>query len=155
MSLPVTRRIARAALLVAAGAAPVVAAAGSASAAELPTKALGGLTAPLDSQNTSATLDHTARDGVGLVNAAGSKAATKLAPALVETAGPVVKKAMPLTQGAVDKAESVARPIAKKGVSTSTLPLDAAKTATGLVGSPQGLLAPAKGLLGGLPLGGR
>lgn len=153
MSLPVTRRIARAALLVAAGAAPVVAAAGSASAAELPaTKALGGLTAPLDSRNTSETLDHTTRDGVGLVNAAGSKAATKLAPALVETAGPVVKKAMPLTQAAADKAESVARPIAKKGISTSTLPLDAAK---GLVGSPQGLLAPAKGLLGGLPLGGR
>ncbi|MYZ38804.1 ATP-binding protein, partial [Streptomyces sp. SID4917] len=36
MSLPVTRRIARAALLVAAGAAPVIGAAGSASAAALP-----------------------------------------------------------------------------------------------------------------------
>ncbi|MBA2944350.1 ATP-binding protein [Streptomyces himalayensis] len=47
MSLPLTRRIARAALLVAAGAAPVVGAAGSASAAQLPVDApkLGGLTA--------------------------------------------------------------------------------------------------------------
>ena len=36
MSLPLTRRIARAALLVAAGAAPVVGAAGSASAVDLP-----------------------------------------------------------------------------------------------------------------------
>ncbi|MGI5260039.1 ATP-binding protein [Streptomyces angustmyceticus] len=152
MSLPVTRRIARAALLVAAGAAPVVAAAGSASAAELPAKTLGGLTAPLDSQNTSRTLDHTARHGVGLLNAAGSKAATKLAPALVETAGPVVKKAMPLTRGTADKAEAVVRPLAKNGVSTNSLPLDVAK---GLVGSHQGLLAPAQGLLGGLPLGGR
>ncbi len=45
MSLPVTRRIARAALLVAAGAAPVVAVAGTANAADQ-TKAadLGGLT---------------------------------------------------------------------------------------------------------------
>ncbi|AOP49946.1 ATP-binding protein [Streptomyces lydicus] len=154
MSLPVTRRIARAALLVAAGAAPVVAAAGSAVAAELPVKApdLGGLTAPLDSRNTSQALDHTARTGVGLLNAAGSKAATKLAPALVETAGPVVKKAMPLTQGVVDKAESVARPIAKRGVSTDALPLDAVK---GLIGSPKGALTqPGGGLLGGLPVGG-
>ncbi|MGP8299315.1 ATP-binding protein [Streptomyces inhibens] len=157
MSLPVTRRIARAALLVAAGAAPVVAAAGSASAVELPAKTpdLGGLTAPLDSQNTSKTLDHTAHDGVGLLNAAGSKAATKLAPALVETAGPVVKKAMPLTQGATDKAEGLLRPTLKNGLSTNTLPLDVAK---GLLGGPVQKLAgaPAKGgLLGGLPLGGR
>ncbi len=36
MSLPLTRRIARTALLIAAGAAPVVGAAGAASAAELP-----------------------------------------------------------------------------------------------------------------------
>ncbi|KOG46658.1 ATP-binding protein [Streptomyces decoyicus] len=150
MSLPVTRRIARAALLVAVGAAPVVAAAGTATAAEPAAKALGGLTAPLDSQNTSQTLDHTARHGVGLVNEAGSKAATKLAPALVETAGPVVKKAMPLTQGAADKTESVVRPVAKHGITTNALPL-----AKDLVGSPQGLLAPAQSLLGGLPLGGR
>ncbi|MEU5208252.1 ATP-binding protein [Streptomyces sp. NPDC020742] len=154
MSLPVTRRIARAALLVAAGAAPVVAAAGSASAAELPVKApdLGGLTAPLDSQNTSKTLDRTAQQGVGLINEAGGKAATKLAPALVETAGPVVKKAMPLTRGAVDRAEGVARPVAKHGISASS-PLDAV---TGLVGAPQGPLGQVPGgLLGGLPLGGR
>lgn len=47
MSLPLTRRIARAALLVAAGAAPVVGAAGSASALDhsiAPTGALAGVT---------------------------------------------------------------------------------------------------------------
>lgn len=44
------------------------------------------------------------------------------------------------------------RPIAKHGVSTNTLPLEVAK---GLLGSSKGLLAPAQGLLGGLPLGGR
>ena len=45
MSLPLTRRIARAALLVAAGAVPVVGAAGSASAVDLPAAdGLSGLT---------------------------------------------------------------------------------------------------------------
>lgn len=47
MSLPLTRRIARAALLLAAGAAPVVGAAGAASAAGLESvPQLGALTAP-------------------------------------------------------------------------------------------------------------
>ncbi|MDG4866190.1 ATP-binding protein, partial [Streptomyces sp. T-3] len=46
MSLPLTRRIARAALLTAAGAASAVGAAGSASAVDLPaTPDLGGLSA--------------------------------------------------------------------------------------------------------------
>ncbi|MFD8547975.1 ATP-binding protein [Streptomyces sp. NPDC059649] len=154
MSLPVTRRIARAALLVAAGAAPVVAAAGPASAASLPVKApdlVGGLTAPLDSHKTGDSLDRAAHHGVGVLNEAGNKAATKLAPALVETAGPVVKKALPLTQGAADKAEHVVRPVAKNGVSTSSLPV---KAAGGLLGSPEALAGKAAGLLGGLPLDG-
>ncbi|BDM72439.1 hypothetical protein HEK616_59260 [Streptomyces nigrescens] len=148
MSLPVTRRIARAALLVAAGAAPVVAAAGTASAANLPVKApdlVGGLTAPLDSHKTGDTLDRAAHHGVGVLNEAGNKAATKLAPALVETAGPVVKKAMPLTQGAADKAEKVVRPVAKEGVSTDSLPV---KAASGLLGAPDALAGKAAGLLG-------
>ncbi|MCK7624131.1 ATP-binding protein [Streptomyces sp. RS10V-4] len=147
MSLPVTRRIARAALLVAAGAAPVVAAAGSASAVDLPPKGneLGGLTT-LDSANTSKTLDRTARTGVGLVNETGTQAAHTLAPALVKTLGPVVEKAAPLTQEAADRTEGVVRPVAKRGISTNTLATDAVK---GLVGSPEGLLKPATGLLGG------
>ncbi|MEW1659988.1 MULTISPECIES: ATP-binding protein [unclassified Streptomyces] len=152
MSLPVTRRIARAALLVAAGAAPVVAAAGSAHAVDLPPKGeLGGLTT-LDSANTGKTLDNTARTGVGLVNEAGSQAAQTLAPALVKSLGPVVEKAAPLTQETAHKAEDVARPVVKRGVSTNTLATDVVK---GLIGSPTGLLKPAAGLLGGLPLGGR
>ncbi|GAU65288.1 hypothetical protein SSP35_01_06260 [Streptomyces sp. NBRC 110611] len=124
MSLPVTRRIARAALLVAAGAAPVVAAAGSASAAELPAKApgLGGLTAPLDSQNTSKSLNHGTRDGVDVVNATSKAATQKLAPAAGETATPAMKKTMPLTNGVVGKVEGAARPLVKDGVSTNTLP---------------------------------
>ncbi|WP_310722744.1 ATP-binding protein [Streptomyces sp. N2A] len=169
MSLPVTRRIARAALLVAAGAAPVIAAAGTASAANLPVKApdlVGGLTAPLDSHKTGDTLDRAAHQGVGVLNEAGNKAATKLAPALVETAGPVVKKAMPVTRGATDKAEKVVRPVAKDGLSTDSLPLKAAGgllgapdalagKATGLLGAPDALAGKATGLLGGLPVGGK
>jgi hypothetical protein len=147
MSLPVTRRIARAALLVAAGAAPVVAAAGSASAVDLPAKApdLGGVTT-LDSANTSKTLDSTARDGVALLNEAGGKAATELAPALVKTAGPIVHKASPLTQRTADTAEGLLGKTAKKGVSTDSLPTDAAQGALGNL--------PVNGLLGGLPIGG-
>ncbi|MEV2213079.1 ATP-binding protein [Streptomyces sp. NPDC050997] len=62
MSLPLTRRIARAALLVAAGAAAGVGAAGSASAApELPAAPnLGGLTA-LDGANVDNTVDSAAK----------------------------------------------------------------------------------------------
>ncbi|MFD3733446.1 ATP-binding protein [Streptomyces sp. NPDC058632] len=69
MSLPLTRRIARAALLVAAGAAAGVGAAGSASAApELPaTPSLGGLTV-LDGAGATGAVDgatHTVTDTAG------------------------------------------------------------------------------------------
>ncbi|MEU7181831.1 ATP-binding protein [Streptomyces celluloflavus] len=136
MSLPVTRRIARAALLVAASAAPVAAVAGTASAADLPKAPdLGGLTT-LDSAGTSENLDHTAKDAIGVVNTAGHKAAETLAPALIETGGAVIQQAAPTTQKAADAAEGLVRRTAKKGISTDTLVTEAAK-----------------GLLGGLPLG--
>ncbi|MER7984357.1 ATP-binding protein [Streptomyces noursei] len=151
MSLPVTRRIARAALLVAAGAAPVVAAAGSASAVNLPPSGseLGGLTT-LDSANTSKTLDNTARTGAGLVNATGKEAAETLAPALVRTLAPVVEEAAPFTQETARKAEGMARPVAKKGISTNSLAADAVKK---LIGAPQGAQTPVHGLIGGMPIG--
>ncbi|MFD9813075.1 ATP-binding protein [Streptomyces sp. NPDC059080] len=148
MSLPVTRRIARAALLVAASAAPVVAAAGSATAAPLPSATdLGGLTT-LDSPHTSETVDQVAHEGVGLVNEAGGAAAGKLAPALVETAGPLVQRAAPTTQHAADTVGNVLSKTGKDGLSTDTLPTNAVK---GVAGS---LPTQGKGLLGGLPLGG-
>lgn len=149
MSLPVTRRIARAALLVAASAAPVVAVAGSASAAPLPSATdLGGLTT-LDSPRTSEAVDTVAHEGVGLVNEAGGAAAQKLAPALVETAGPVVERAAPTTQHTAETVGDVLGKTGKDGLSTDTLPTDAVK---GVAGAAHQL--PAKGLLGGLPLGG-
>lgn len=75
MSLPLTRRIARAALLVAAGAAPVVGAAGAANAAGLESvPQLGALTA---TDAPAATTDAAA----GAVDTAGSAAETLPAPA--------------------------------------------------------------------------
>ncbi|GAA3501203.1 ATP-binding protein [Streptomyces prasinosporus] len=107
MSLPLTRRIARAALLVAAGAAAGVGAAGSASAApELPTAPdLGGLTA----------LDGATGDTVtgARQNVAGTaKDADKVVPTVDRTAeetAPVVKQ-LPtesLTRGAVPSARTL------------------------------------------------
>ncbi|MDX3579300.1 MULTISPECIES: ATP-binding protein [unclassified Streptomyces] len=88
MSLPLTRRIARAALLVAAGAAAGVGAAGSASAAPaLPaTPNLGGLSA-LDTANVGSTLDGATHHVTGLADKAGGKTVQKAAPVAQKTAG--------------------------------------------------------------------
>ncbi|NEC23484.1 ATP-binding protein, partial [Streptomyces parvus] len=81
MSLPLTRRIARAALLIAAGATPVVGAAGAASAAELPqTPNLGGLTA-LDGANAGDTLDSAARQGTQAAGETGGRLVGTALPA--------------------------------------------------------------------------
>ncbi|MFE6959701.1 ATP-binding protein [Streptomyces sp. NPDC057696] len=87
MSLPLTRRIARAALLIAAGAAPVVGAAGSASAVDLPaTPNVGGLTA-LDGANVGNTVDGAAKNVSGLAGDTGSKAVKKAVPAAGKAVG--------------------------------------------------------------------
>ncbi|MFI9047514.1 ATP-binding protein [Streptomyces sp. NPDC053427] len=133
MSLPVTRRIARAALLVAAGAAPVVAAAGSAEAAAPKAPDLGGVTA----------LDSAAKTGVGVVNELGKQTATTVAPALAKAAGTVAAKAAPLSQAGAHNAERMARGVAKKGMSTNAMAPEAAR----------GALSHAHGLIGGMPIG--
>ncbi len=99
MSLPLTRRIARAALLVAAGAAAGVGAAGSASAApSLPaTPNLGGLTA-LDGANVGNTADGAAQTVTGAVGHTGGKAVESAVPAAGKTGGKAVKKVAPVVQ---------------------------------------------------------
>ncbi|QHC25596.1 ATP-binding protein [Streptomyces sp. GS7] len=148
MSLPVTRRIARAALLIAAGAAPVVAAAGSASAVSLPPQGneMGGLST-LDSASTGKALDSQAQKGVGVVNATGNEAERTLAPALVRTLAPAVVETTPVAQDAAHRAEGMARPIAQKGAATEqALPEEAG----GLLGR---LVVPAaQTLIGGVPV---
>ncbi|MFJ9416006.1 MULTISPECIES: ATP-binding protein [unclassified Streptomyces] len=134
MSLPVTRRIARAALLVAAGAAPVVAAAGSAEAATLPKAPDMGLSAP-DSAGAAQVLASTAKTGAGLLNEVGKQTATTVAPTVAKAAA----KAAPLAQSGAKQAKDAAQKVAKQGASAKKLPSAA-----------QGAL----GLLGGLPIGG-
>ncbi|KUF16250.1 MULTISPECIES: hypothetical protein [Streptomyces] len=98
MSLPLTRRIARVALLVAAGAAPVVGAAGSASAAELPTTTdQGGITA-LDRADVGDAVDDTARNATELAGHAGSKAVKKAVPAAGHALGKSAKTTVPAAQ---------------------------------------------------------
>ncbi|MCX4819187.1 ATP-binding protein [Streptomyces sp. NBC_01142] len=97
MSLPLTRRIARAALLIAAGAAPVVGAAGSASAVDLQgASPLGAVAAP-DTDGLTSTL----------VGASGKAA---------NTGGDTVKKA----GKSVGKAGKTTTPVAQKATGDAT-----------------------------------
>ncbi|MCB5166935.1 ATP-binding protein [Streptomyces bambusae] len=93
MSLPLTRRIARTALLLAAGAAPVVGAAGSASAADLaPVPQLDSVTA-LDTASLGQAVDGAARQTTSTTGAMGGGAVAKELPAGL--AGGEVAKTLP------------------------------------------------------------
>jgi hypothetical protein len=131
MSLPLTRRIARAALLIGAAAAPLIGA-GAASAAELPQAAdLGGLT----SLDKAADLSHTV-DGV--THEAG--AVTSVQKALPDpgktladttrTAAPVAKKTATQAGGAVKHAADGGGPLGALPV--SQLPVGQLPLAGGL-----------------------
>ncbi|WP_055525238.1 hypothetical protein [Streptomyces graminilatus] len=101
MSLPLTRRIARAALLVAAGAAAGVGTAGAASAAPagLPaTPNLGGLTA-LDTANVGNTVDGATQHVTGLAGKAGGDAVTKSVPKAGDAGDVVGDTAATATKG--------------------------------------------------------
>ncbi|EFH31064.1 conserved hypothetical protein, partial [Streptomyces pristinaespiralis ATCC 25486] len=105
MSLPLTRRIARAALLIAAGAAPVVGAAGSAGAVELPQAPVGGLSA-LDTENVDSTVDGVSKETTKVAGQVGGKTAEKAAPVATKTVGKTAKTATPVaTKAAGDTAE--------------------------------------------------
>ncbi|MFE3906242.1 ATP-binding protein, partial [Streptomyces sp. NPDC059153] len=128
MSLPLTRRIARAALLIAAGAAPVVGAAGAAGAAELPqAPELGGLTT-VDGAGLGKTVDGASQQGT---KAAG------------ETGGKIVGTTLPAAGKTVDKAGAQAAPTVQKA-------------AGGTAGSAGAVLGGAAGAAprGGLPVQG-
>ncbi|MFE9724482.1 ATP-binding protein [Streptomyces sp. NPDC005794] len=119
MSLPLTRRIARAALLIAAGAAPVVGAAGAAGAAGLPqTPALGGLTS-LDGAGLSSTLDSASKQGSKVANETGGKVVGTTLPATgktLETAGSVAK-------GELSENTLPTKSLPTKGLPTKGLPI--------------------------------
>ncbi|MFD8342742.1 MULTISPECIES: ATP-binding protein [Streptomyces] len=119
MSLPLTRRIARAALLIAAGAAPVVGAAGAAGAAGLPqTPALGGLTS-LDGAGLSSTLDSTAKQGSHAANETGGKVVGTTLPA----AGKTLEKAGTLADGELTEDTLPTKSLPTKGLPAKGLPI--------------------------------
>ncbi|MET9295436.1 ATP-binding protein [Streptomyces sp. NPDC003077] len=98
MSLPLSRRIARAALLVAAGAAPLVGAAGSAHAVELHKGPdLAGLTA-VDPGNLADTADRATQETTGLAGEVGSQTVRDTVPAAGKTGGTTIKRATPAVQ---------------------------------------------------------
>ncbi|WP_406838766.1 ATP-binding protein [Streptomyces sp. AHU1] len=136
MSLPLTRRIARVVLLVAAGAAPVVGAAGSACAADLPAApGLGGVTA-LDGANVGGTAQHvtgiagkaggdTVEKALPGVGKAGTKATKKAAPAARKVAGGTAGQAGGLVGGAAKAASGGGLPtdsVARGDLPTGQLP---------------------------------
>ncbi|MGW4727422.1 ATP-binding protein [Streptomyces sp. S1] len=134
MSLPLTRRIARAALILAAGAAPVVGAAGSASALDhglAPTGALGTLSA-LDSAEAGGTVDSASRTTTDVVGEAG------------EAATPVAQKVAGDTAGSAGEALGKTAGAAAESTEAPT----GGALGGGLGGLPTGQT------LGGLPLGG-
>jgi hypothetical protein len=85
MSNPLKRRMARAALLLAAGAAPVVSGGGQASAAELPTSDLSGLTA-LDNAAVETTLGSVTETANGMVEELAGDAARTAMPIIAPAA---------------------------------------------------------------------
>ncbi|MFD7867824.1 ATP-binding protein [Streptomyces sp. NPDC057682] len=128
MSLPLTRRIARTALLLAAGAAPVVGAAGAAGAAELAPD-LGGLTS-VEGAGLGQAVNGAAGDVAG---PAGAKVVDTALPVAGKTLGEAGKQAAPAAAGVGKTVQGGA--------------------ADALGGAAKG--APAGGqLMGGLPIGG-
>ena len=162
MSFPLTRRIAQAALIVAAGAVPVVAAVGTASAAELPQTAdLGGLT-QLDGDSLASTVQDVAHQTGQQAGGTGSEAVAAGIPTAADTLGATTAAAVPevnrlvgstaeqagataggMASGATDRA---AAPVSDSG------PLDALSAGSLPLGQlPLDQVAGAHQRLGGLP----
>ncbi|MFD0278436.1 hypothetical protein ACFVHB_31630 [Kitasatospora sp. NPDC127111] len=119
MSHPLTRRIAQAALLVAAGATPLVAA-GSASAADalLPKSDLAAPLGQLTNTDAGSTLQHTTHE---LGQAAGGTGAATVAagvPATADATGNIVAHQLP---EANEKAGSLTAPVDKTAATTGQL----------------------------------
>ncbi|MEV8325233.1 hypothetical protein ACFV84_31535 [Kitasatospora sp. NPDC059811] len=134
MSHPLTRRIASAALLVAAGATPLVAA-GSASAlggdALLPKSDLVAPLGQLTNTDTGSTLQHTTHQ---LGQAAGSTGAATVAagvPASADAAGNIVAHQLP---EANEKASSLTAPVDQTAATTGQLSAVTPKVASALAG---------------------
>ncbi|MFI9327312.1 hypothetical protein ACIGZJ_07145 [Kitasatospora sp. NPDC052868] len=132
MSHPLTRRIAQAALLVAAGATPLVAA-GSASAADalVPRSDLAAPLGQLTNTDAGSTLQHTTHE---LGQAAGDTGAATVAagvPATADATGNIVAHQLP---EANEKAGSLTAPVDKTAATTGQLSAITPKVAAALAG---------------------
>ncbi len=132
MSLPLKRRIAQAALLVAAGATPLVAAGSASAAADLvPRTDLGAPLTQLASPDAGSTLQHTTHE---LGNAAGATGAATVAagvPATADATGNIVADTLP---EANEKTGSLTAPVDKTAATTGTLSTVASQVAPALAG---------------------
>jgi hypothetical protein len=100
MSNPLKRRMARAALLLAAGAAPVIGSAGAANAVSLPPSTdLGGLS-NLDTASVGDTVEDLAEGANSLAGDTGGEAVQELVPAAGTVVGTLTKAATPTVLGA-------------------------------------------------------
>ncbi len=150
MSLPLKRRIAQAALIVAAGATPLVAAGSAFAAADLvPHSDLGAPLTQLAAPDASSTLQHTTHE---LGNAAGATGAATVAtgvPATTDATGNIVAGTLP---EANQKTGSLTAPVDKTAATTGELSDVAARVAPALTGklgqaaAGRGAQAPVGGL---------
>ncbi|MFF7248738.1 ATP-binding protein [Embleya sp. NPDC008237] len=140
----ISRRVAQAALLIAAGAAPILGAS-TAQAADLPTGGLGALTQP----DVGGLADKvpTATEGAGDV-AGGT--ASKTLPAASKTAGQAAATTATNANRTVGESAAVAAPAAGQAVAQAA-PAAGQLAAGGVPAAPS---LPAVPSLGGLPLGG-
>lgn len=97
MSNPLKRRMAQAAILLAAGTAPVVGAAGSASAVELNNTGLGGLT-ELESNGLGETVDGAAKSSTEFAGQAGGELVSSGVPAVGKAVGEAGRETLPASE---------------------------------------------------------
>ncbi|MBW1602939.1 ATP-binding protein [Streptomyces sp. JJ66] len=113
-----TRRIAKSALLTAAGAASVVgAAAGSAQAVQLPASDLGGVS-NLDADSVGEGVDGAARNVTELAGQAGGEAVEQAVPAAGRTVGALGKATLPMAQNTAGSVAGESGALLGKAVSS-------------------------------------
>ncbi|HEY5837221.1 ATP-binding protein [Streptomyces sp.] len=159
MSLPLPRRIAQAALLLGAAAAPLVGA-GAAQAAPLPQQDLGGLTA-VDGAGLGSTVNGATQHRATLAAKTGSDAVKTALPTAGRLVGTTSRAAAPATQQAAGDATDVAGRVAGATTESATGAIPAARTLPAALPNARTLPAnlPTTGLptgrlpLSGIPLG--
>ncbi|MFC5718840.1 ATP-binding protein [Streptomyces gamaensis] len=119
MSLPLSRRIARVALLVAAGAAPVIGAAGAANAADLKAPELGGLSA-VDGANLGNNIESASHQTGAVTTETGTKAIKGTVPGATDTVAQTGKTVAPAANKAAGEAGSSAGSLVGNAAGTAS-----------------------------------